>query len=180
MQFRNIFAFALFGAALASPAIQSTQDLPTIKAALKSVEVVLIPFHDAVVALKPGADAAKASADLVAKSNAVEAAIKAATAKISATDALTLAEAIQVQTASQSLTKLTQQTVDDLIAKKDIIKAANQLQTTQKQLASQKIAADAMAKAITSKLPSAVQAVAATLGKAVGDSLDKGAKAFSS
>jgi hypothetical protein len=178
MQLKNILAFALFGAALASPAVQSAQDLPTIKDALKSVETVLVPFHDAVVALKAGGDAKKAAADLVTKSNAVEAAIKAATVKISATSPLTLAEAIQVQTASQSLTKLTQQTVDDLIAKHDIIKAAGQLATTQKQLASQKIAADAMAKAITSRLPQAVQTVAATLGKAVGDSLDKGAKAF--
>ena len=87
-------------------------------------------------------------------------------------------DAIKVQSASSALGALTKTVVDDLIAKKDIIKAAGQQKTTADQLAAQKIAAEALAKMISSKLPASIQKIAEQLSKGIADDLDRGAKAF--
>jgi hypothetical protein len=181
MQFKNILTFALYGATLASaaaPVRRQEKGLDIIKGGLSSIQAKLQDLDAAVKALAAGADVAKATADIVSKSTIVEDAIKAAITKISAAPVVTILEAIQVQSASTTLSNLTKATVDDLIAKKDVIAAAGQLKTTQQQLASQKASADLLAAAIISKLPDAVKSVAQLLSKSIAENLDRGAKAF--
>jgi hypothetical protein len=184
MQFKQILAIALFGTAtMASPihavvdSVGAASDLPTIQAAFTAVEGALTALDSSIKALTPGA-AAAATKDVVDKSNAVKAALDDGSAKVSASGPVSLTEALSVQSASTKLTSLTSTVITDLISKKDIIKAAGQTKTTLDSLNSQKTASDAFVKAVTGKVPAAVQSIAAAASKSVGDSLAKGIAAF--
>jgi len=180
MQFKQIIAFCLASTALASPiqgvvdAVGATQDLATIQAAFQAVEGALNTLDTSIKGITGAANVA----DIVGKSKAVEQALKDGTTKVSGSGPISLTEALQVQTASTKLTSLTTQVINDLIAKKDVITQAGQAKTTVDNLQAQKTASDAFVKAITSKVPSAVQSIAATAAKSVGDSLTKGITAF--
>jgi hypothetical protein len=183
MQFKQIIALALFGTAMASPiqgvadAVGATQDLPTIQAAFNAVEGALNTLDAAIKGLQTGA-AASATQDIVTKSNAVKAALDDGTAKITASTPISLTESLSVQAASTKLTSLTSTVINDLISKKDIITAAGQNKVTLDSLQAQKISSENFVKAITGKVPSAVQSIAAAASKSVGDSLAKGVAAF--
>lgn len=185
MQFKSLLFLGLFGAsAIAAPveavvdAVGAANDVATITAAFDSIAKTLGDLDTAVKGLSAGGDAKAAAAGLVAKSKAVEDALKDGTAKVGATSAVSLTEALQVQTASTKLTTLTTQTIDDLIAKAEVIKAAGETKTTLDSLTAQKAASEAFVKAVTGKVPSAVQSIAAQASKSVGDALAKGIKAF--
>ncbi|KAF2422086.1 hypothetical protein EJ08DRAFT_487280 [Tothia fuscella] len=186
MQYRTLLVAALAGVAIAAPvegvkdAVGVSADLPTITGALTTVENALTALDTAVKGLTAGGDPKAQSADIIAKSKAVEQALKDGTAKVSSTSVLSLLEAVQVQSASAKLTTLTQQTIKDLTDKKDIIKAAGQTKTTIDNLTAQKAASEDFVKAITGKVPSAVQSIAASASKSVGDALAKGIADFSS
>jgi hypothetical protein len=181
MQFKQIIAIALFGTAMASPiqavtdAVGATQDLPTITAAFNAVEAALNTLDTTIKGLQPGG----AVQDVVNKSNAVKAALDDGAAKIAAGTPISLTESLTVQAASTKLTSLTSTVISDLISKKAIITAAGQTKTTLDSLNSQKVASDNFVKAITGKVPAAVQSIAAAAAKSVGDSLAKGVAAFS-
>jgi hypothetical protein len=184
MQFKQILAIALFGTAtMASPvhavvdSVGAASDLPTIQAAFSAVESALTALDSSIKALSTGA-AAAATKDVVDKSNAVKAALDDGSAKVSASGPVSLTEALSVQSASTKLTSLTSTVINDLISKKDIISAAGQTKTTLDSLNSQKAASDAFVKAVTGKVPAAVQSIAAAASKSVGDSLAKGIAAF--
>lgn len=183
MQFKQILAVALFGTAMASPiqavvdSVGAAQDLATIQAAFTSVETALTALDTSIKALTTGASAA-ATKDVVDKSNAVKAALDDGTTKVGASGPVSLTEALSVQSASTKLTSLTSTVINDLISKKDIITAAGQTKTTLDSLKAQKTASDNFVKAITGKVPSAVQSIAAAASKSVGDSLAKGIAAF--
>jgi len=183
MQFKQIIALALCGTAIASPiqgvvdAVGATQDLATIQAAFTAIEGALNTLDTAIKGLAPGAPAS-ATADIVSKSNAVKAALDDGAAKVSASSAISLTESLSVQSASTKLTSLTSTVINDLISKKDIITAAGQTKTTLDSLTAQKTASDNFVKAITGKVPSAVQSIAAAASKSVGDSIAKGITAF--
>jgi hypothetical protein len=183
MQFKQILAVALFGSAMASPiqavvdSVGATNDLPTIQAAFSAVESALTALDSSIKGLTAAGGAA-ATKDIVDKSNAVKAALDQGTAKVSASGPVSLTEALSVQSASTKLTSLTSTVINDLIAKKDIINAAGQTKTTLDSLTAQKTASDNFVKAITGKVPAAVQSIAAAASKSVGDSLAKGITAF--
>jgi hypothetical protein len=183
MQFKQILAVALFGSAMASPiqavvdSVGASNDLPTIQAAFSAVELALTALDTSIKSLTAGAPADKTK-EVIDKSNAVKAALDAGTAKVSASGPVSLTDALSVQTASTKLTTLTSTVINDLISKKDIIVAAGQTKVTVESLASQKAASDNFVKAITTKVPSAVQSIAAAASKSVGDSLAKGIAAF--
>jgi hypothetical protein len=184
MQFKSLLVLGLFGTAMAAPiestgdAVSATQDLVTITSSFTAVENALTALDTAVKGLTAGGDAKAAAAGIVSKSKAVEDALKDGTTKIGATSAISLTEALQVQSASTKLTSLTSQTINDLIAKKDVITAAGETKTTLDSLTAQKAASDAFVKAIAGKVPSAVQSVAAAASKSVVDAINKGISAF--
>jgi hypothetical protein len=185
MQIQSLLLLGLFGTAFASPiegisnAVGSAQDLPTIQSAVDAVSAALTSLDGAVSALAPGGDVKAAAAGVIAKSKAVETALKDGAAKVSATSPISLTEALQIQQTSSKLTTLVTQVINNLISKKDIITQAGEKKTTLDILTSQKAASDAFIQAITSKVPSAVQSVAATVTKSVGDAIAKGVSAFS-
>lgn len=183
MQFKQILALALAGTAIASPiqavvdSVGATQDLATIQAAFTAVEGALSALDTSIKALAAGA-ADAATKEVVDKSNAVKAALDDGATKIAASGPVSLTEALSVQSASTKLTSLTSTVITDLIGKKDIIVAAKQGKVTLDSLTAQKAASEGFVKAITGKVPAAVQSIAAAASKSVGDSIAKGITAF--
>jgi len=184
MQFTSLIILGLFGSVFASPiegvvdAVGAAQDLVTITSSFTAIEGALTDLDITIKGLAAGADKS-ATAAVVAKSKAVEDALKDGTTKVGATTPISLTEALQVQSASTKLTTLTTQVINDLISKKDIITKAGESKTTLDSLNAQKTASDAFVKAISGKVPSAVQSVAQAASKSVGDAIAKGITAFS-
>lgn len=184
MQFKQIIALALAGTAIASPiqavvdAVGAAQDLATITAAFTAVEGALNSLDTSIKALTPTSGEA-ATKEVVDKSNAVKAALDDGATKIGASGPVSLTEALTVQSASTKLTSLTTTVITDLIGKKDVIVAAKQQKTTLDSLNAQKVSSENFVKAITGKVPAAVQSIAAAASKQVGDSIGKGITAFS-
>lgn len=185
MHFKAFLVAALAGSVIAAPvegvvgAVGAAQDVDTITKAFSAIESALQALDTSVNALSATGDAKAAAAGVLEKSKAVEAALKEGTSKVGATSAVSLVEALQIQSASTKLTSLTTKVIDDLIAKKAIIATAGQTKITLDSLNSQKTASDAFVKAVTGKVPSAVQSIAAAASKSVGDALSKGITAFS-
>ena len=184
MQFKAILAISLLGSAYAAPiegvvdAVGTSQDLVTITTAFNSIEQALTALGASVKGLSPGAGAQAAAADILAKSKAVEQVLKESTSKVDATSGISLVEALQVQSASTKLTTLTTNLINDLVSKKDVIQQAGQTKVTLDNLLAQKSASDGFVKAVTAKVPAAVQSIAAQASKSVGDALAKGISAF--
>jgi hypothetical protein len=179
MQLKSFLSVALFGAlALATP-LASQQDVPTIQSGLKSVQANLQTFDEAIKGLNAGGDVAKQTTELLAKSKAIEDAMKKAITDIKASPGnIQTAQALQVQSQASALGNLVKATIDDLIAKKDVIQKANQVGTVKASLTSQKLASDDLVGAIVAQLPPALQSVAKTLSAGISRDLERGANAF--
>jgi len=174
MQLKNFVLFGLLGGAIA----QSSATLAAINGAFGNIGTALDTLDAAVKGLTDG-NAQTQSKDLISKSEAVATAIKDATTKISgAKDALALTDAIGVSKSANSLLTKTTTTIDDLISKKALISKAGQAATTKAQLSAQKSAADALAKAITDKMPAAAKSIAQSQAAKIGSAIDKGVAAF--
>jgi len=179
MQISAILSIALAASATAIPIVQSAQDLPTILSSISAVSGALTAFDTAIKGLTAESNQATATADLTAKSNAILAALKDSATKIEATTPVTLTEAIQLSSKSAELSKGANAVVDALIAKKAIFDKAGQTPVVLKQLQDQLEATNAFAKALVSKLPSAVASVGNAQAKQASDALARGITAFS-
>jgi len=104
--------------------------------------------------------------------------LKDGTSKVSGTSALTQNEALSVTSSVQQLNTSVADAVDALIAKKSDFVSANAGGIILQDLQAQKSGSDALAAAITSKVPTALQGVAAQLSGDIGKSLDRGIAAF--
>jgi len=172
MLYNTIISLALFGAAFASPV--SKRDLQTIQTGITNVGTSLTALDTAIKAIQAPADAMK----VLGASQMVNAALAAATTSITATQPITLTDALALQQSAQGLTTTATNSVTDLIAKKAIIVQAGAQQVTLQNLMQQKTASDALAKAITSKVPANVQSIATQQTAMIGMSLDKAIAAF--
>jgi len=173
MQFKQILTLAM-----ASLATAAVLDLPTMKAAVASVESALTTLDNAVLALSPSSNKETVAADLTSKSEAVLAALKAGTTTIKGTSAISLTDAISFQSASKKLTDIADKTVTDLIIKKPIIDAAGQTKKVAEGMEAQSAATKDFIAALTDKLPSAVRSIAANSAAQANTSLQKGITAF--
>jgi len=174
MQIKNFLLFGLLGGAMA----QSSATLAAINGAFGAIGTALDTLDTAVKGLTDG-NAKTQAKDLITKSEAVAGAIKDATAKIGAAkDALALVDAIGVSKSANDLLAKTTTTIDDLIAKKDLIVKAGEQASTKAQLTAQKAAADTLAKAITDKMPAAAKSIAQSQAAKIGSAIDKGVAAF--
>jgi hypothetical protein len=168
MQLKNFFVFSLLGGAMAqSP----------ISAGFESIGSALDVLDAAVLTLTDGNIAAQA-ASLIAKSEAVAKAIAAATAQINQAKELTIVEAAGVLTPSKTLETKTKKTIDDLIAKKEIINKGGQGGTVKAQLTAQANGAKTLSDAVVSKMPSATKSIAQNQAKAISDQIARGLAAF--
>jgi hypothetical protein len=164
MKFSQVLALALVGSAAASPIIEGTQDLTTLKTAVEGVTAALTNLDNYVNALTETSVAAAIENELQAKSDGVLAALKSGATSIKSTSAISLTEALQIQATSTKLNDMAAKTVNDLISKKPIIaktpaQTAKVLKGIQDQSAATKIFIDNL----TEKLPQAVRPIAKTL-----------------
>jgi len=175
MQISAILSIALAASASATPIFQ---DLPTILSSISAISNALTTFDTAVKALSPESNVATATTELNSKSAAILTALKESTTKIADTTPVSLTEAIQLASKSAELSKGANAVVDALIAKKAIFDKAGQSATVLKQLQEQLEATNAFAKALVSKLPSAVSSVGNAQAKQASDALARGITAF--
>jgi hydrophobic surface binding protein A len=169
MQLKNFFVFSLLGGAMAQSAIES---------GFNAIGTALDTLDTAVLALTDGNVAAQAK-DLTAKSEAVAKAITAATAQINGiAKELSIVEAAGVLTPSKTLETKTKKTIDDLIAKKDLIAKAGQAGTVKAQLEAQAKGAKTLSDAVVSKMPSATKSIAQNQAKSISDQIARGLAAF--
>lgn len=166
MQFKTLLSAALFGAALA--------DLQTIQSAITSVNSALTTLDTSIKAIQGTQD----TQTVLTNSQAVQTAITGATTQVQGTSAISLTDALQLQQSAQGLTTTANTTVSDLIAKKQIIQSAGQTQTTLQSLQGQQQAANGLAQAITSKVPSGVQNIAMQQTMQISAALNNGIAAF--
>jgi len=173
MLYKAILSLALFGSAFAAPTVK--RDLATIQTSIMTVGTSLTQLDTAIKAIQGPADAMK----VLTASTMVNQALTDATTKIMATQPITLTDALSLQTSAQTLTTTATTTVTDLMAKKAVIVMAGQQQATLAGLQQQKTASDALAKAVSSKVPAGVQNIAMQQTMQIGTSLDAAIKAFS-
>jgi hypothetical protein len=173
MLYNTLVSLALFGAAFAAPVAK--RDLQTIQTSIAAVGTALTALDTSIKAIQGPADAMK----VLGMSQMVNQALTDATTKITATQPITLTDALSLQTSAQTLTTTAGTTVTDLIAKKAIIIQAPGAQAaTLQNLQAQKTASDALAKAVTAKVPANVQSIAQQQTAQIGMTLDKGIAAF--
>ena len=146
---------------------------------LNMVHHALDSLDSGVAGLAAGADAAAATNALSAKSTNVLTAINNAIAAVNGASALDLAGAAELVSPSDHLVAETQKTVDDLIAKKEIIKAAGQTGLVLAQLKSQGVGAAKLVDAIAAKVPADAKSIATSAGDKIAAAISKGVTAFS-
>jgi hypothetical protein len=105
--------------------------------------------------------------------------IQAGTSTVSSTSALTQDDALQLASVVQGLGDKVNGVVSDLGAKKAALISAGACATVEKNLQDQKTATGALADAITSKVPTALQSIAAQLSGQITAALDTGISNFS-
>jgi hypothetical protein len=150
----------------------SNAEINVIVAGYKDVESKLTVLDTAAKALGTTASET-AIKDLLTKSQAVTAALKGATDNINKAKAITdLFASAELSSPGDSLTVLLETTVDDLIAKKDVLAA--QKVTILKELKEQKDATSAFTNTINGKLPMIAQLVASGTSQRPINALQKG------
>jgi len=174
MQIKTFLTLALVGLVAAAPA-----DLPTIKGSLTTIIDSLTTLDNSIKALVPGANAAAAYNELTGKADAVLAALKDGTSKVSTTSAISLNEALSVQPLSGQLNTIADQVVTDFIAKKNLIAGEKKTADVVKAMQAQKVATGDYVKALNAKLPAAVKSIADASAQKGIASLDRGIAAFS-
>jgi hypothetical protein len=172
MLFKSIVSLALLGAAFAAPV--EKRQVATIQTAVTNVGTSLTALDTAIKAVNGPADTAK----VLAASQGVQNALMTGATMVNAGQPISLQDALGLQQTTSGLTTQVTTTITDLMGKKAIIQQAGQTQTTLQSLQAQKTAADAFAKAVTSKVPAGVQNIAANQSGMVSAALDKGIAAF--
>lgn len=163
--------FALLGLTIAQKEIFVAQ-IELIHHALDSLD-------SGVASLAAGADTAAAATTLTTKSTNVLNSINTAIAAVNGATALDLVAATSLVTPTDHLVSETEKTVTDLIAKKDIIKAAGQTGVVLDHLKLQSVAAAKLVDAIAAKVPVDAKGIATATGSKIAAALQKGITAFS-
>jgi len=180
MLFSTLVSFTLLGIASATPTptVVEKRDLSTFTAAFAAVSSAITDFDSSVTALTASSDVNSAITDLTTKSNTIISALNTGAANINATTPLDLSDAVSLLTLSNNLVAATNQTVNDLIAKKSIIDAANEDAFVVTQLTAVRGAAYGFIGAVVSQVPSSVQSIANTQASQVITVLNSGITAF--
>ncbi|KAF2425698.1 hypothetical protein EJ08DRAFT_652002 [Tothia fuscella] len=172
----TIAVFSSIVCAIAEPIINTPsrmeRDLPTIESVLSSISSQVDTFDAAVKSFSGDPQPALSASDQLLTL------INSGTTIVMGTSPLTLLEAAQVSQSVQTLNTSVASVVNDLIAQKCPFVTAGQGTTVLAGLQNQKTAAQALANAITSKVPDELKGVAAELSAGIADSLQRGINAY--
>jgi len=170
MKFSNIVSVATFSLGVSGTLVR--RDLTTIQNVLSTISTKLGTLDTAVTSFSGDPTAlTNANADVLST-------LKSGTSTISGTSDLSQSDAITVSTAVQTLETSVQKVVNDLISKKSAIVAAGAGGTILQGLQDQQAASKALADALTSKVPTELQTVAAQLSAGINTDIQKGVDAF--
>ena len=115
---------------------------------------------------------------IISASDNVNSVVTAGVATANGATAITLNDALTLTPIVQTLSTTVDGTINDLIAKKTQIVAAGQGQKTEDTLVTQLAGAQALSKAISSKVPPDLSTIATQLSQSISDSIQKGVDAF--
>jgi len=146
---------------------------------LQTIQGVIQQASNQVGALKQAIDSFSGdSGPLTSANDKLLSILSDGTSKVQATSDLSQTDALGLTQPVQALADAVDSTVTDLVGKKDAIVSAGQGGTILKALQDQKSGSDALSAAITSKVPQALQSIAAQLSGQISTSLDRGIAAF--
>lgn len=149
------------------------RDLATVQQVISSVGSGISALNDAVTAFD-GSDATA----LTDASTSLTQTITDGTATVSATDALTLQDALSLTNTVQDLTAQSQTLTDNLNGKKSAIEAAGLCATVRDQAAQLSSGSQALIDAIVSKVPTDAQTIAGQLASGLTDVLAQNSANF--
>jgi len=170
MKFSNIVSVATLGLGVSGTLVR--RDLTTINNVLSTIADQLSKLDSAVTAFSGDVGPLKSANDQVLST------LKSGTSTISGTSSLSETDAVGVAGSVQSLETSVKKAVTDLISKKSAIVAAGAGGTILQALQDQSTASQALAKALTSKVPTDLQTVAASLSAGIQTDIQKGIDAF--
>ena len=173
MQLKTLIPLALAGVAWAGPTL-TERDLPTITNAVDNVNSALQSLDASV----KNFNGASQVGDLQTQAENAQKAIDSATSQVQGTSTISLSDALALQQNVQDLVTTANTTVDDLIAKKDVIDQAGVGGIVYSALQAQQSSGSALANAITSKVPSGVSQIAGGLSSQMTDALNRAIAAF--
>jgi hypothetical protein len=181
MKFGSFFSLALglSTSVLASPtrtageATVVERDLATMTSIISDVGAAVGDLHKAIKAYDGGPikPVQQASNELIST-------IKQGTEEAKASSDLTFNEAISLSKPVQDLIGKVEATIGDLVSKKQLAVEACAGQLVLKTLKQQKAASEALAAAITSKVPQGAQQLASRLASGIADAIQKGIDAY--
>jgi len=165
-------ATSLLALVISTRAYVVQRDLATIQGVLTNISNQVDTLDNLVKAFSGDAT------DLLAASRTIVSTINDGTTTVNAQPALDLTDASNIVPQVEALNTSVANTVADLASKKDALVAAGQGNAIFTALTDQKTASTALANALTSKVPTELQQVAAGLSAGITDSLQKGIDAF--
>ncbi|KAF2675079.1 hypothetical protein BT63DRAFT_436057 [Microthyrium microscopicum] len=170
MKFSNIASVATLALGVSGSLYR--RDLTTINGVLTTIGTKLSALDSAVNAFSGDISALQSASDDVIST------LKSGTSTISGTDTLSQTDAVGVATSVQTLETSVQKAVNDIISKKSAIVAGGFGGQVLKALQDQQSGSDALAKALTSKVPTELQSVATQLSAGIHTDIQKGIDAF--
>lgn len=179
MRFSTVLTTVFAATALAEPIQVGRRQVSIIVNAFKAVNQQLQAFDTQILALTASDPPEAAAKSLTTASAAIISALNTGTENVAKANPIALTDALALLSEGTALSNNAKKVIGDLLTKKTIIVNAKQGPIVVEQLKGQKTATEAFAKAVTAKLPAAVQSVGAGLVTQVTTQLDNGIKEFS-
>jgi hypothetical protein len=167
-------AIPLAFAAASYAAVLPSRDIATIEAQFSAINSEVVAFDNDVLAISSTPDTDL----LTAAAQAVVDQLNNSTAIVTDTAAVSVLDAINLVSDSNTLTNSVNKTITDLIAAKPAFDAAGASGEVLSQLEDQKTASQAFIAAVVSKVPDSVQSIANSQAQNVIAALDTGITAF--
>ncbi|KAH8886760.1 hypothetical protein GQ53DRAFT_337004 [Thozetella sp. PMI_491] len=170
MQITSILVLVSTALALPTSSV-SKRDLATIQKAIGTVQTALGGLDTAIKGLSTDPNTA---APILTSSTGVQSAIKQATADISASQMLSLTDALSLQKTATGLTDTVKTVTGDLTGKKAILDQLGVTSVAVQTLQQQKTDSAALGKAIVSKVPAIGQSIAQQSIDQINTAIDAG------
>jgi len=174
MRFTNIQVFTLLSFTTftaASPLI--IRDLTVVSDAITSIIAALTTFDTSVNGLPT-----TSITDITTTGNAITTTLDTSTTNVLASQPLTVGDTINLVTPAQNLGNTANSTLNDLIAKHDILANAGEAPTIVTLLEGMKASSSSFVDAVVSKVPSSLQGPVKSVSCQVTDAFNRGITAF--
>jgi hypothetical protein len=179
----NIQTLALFciASTTATPITTTTlntRDITIVQTAITSIIDALTTFDTSVNALTPSVSVPSVIGDITTTGAGITSALDTGTTNVQSSAPLTVPDTINLVTPAQNLGNTANSTLNDLIAKHDILANAGEAPTIVSLLETMKASSGLFVAAIVAKVPSALQGPVQSVSCEVTDAFNRGITAF--